>query len=321
MSENRGVWVFSEAYDLTIEMLGKGRELADKLQTELTAIIIGNNVQDKANELINYGADKVFLTDNPTLEHFQAEAYLGILHNLAITYRPEILLVGSTRNGKPLAARLATRLDTGCVPDCARLSVDENRRLIGERITYGGNAVAKMTFNSKPQITTVPARAFEKPTPQTRNGQVIKLSMKIEEPKTQVVERKPLETSSINVEEAQYLVCCGRGLEKKDDRVLLEELANVLGGQVGCSRPLVEDRKWFTEWIGLSGHKVKPKLYMACGISGVIQHVAGIRDSKIIVAINKDPEAPIFEIADYGVVGNLYEVLPALKDALKKQLQ
>lgn len=321
MSENRGIWVFSEAHDLTIEMLGKGKELADKLQTELTAILIGNNVQDKANELIMYGADKVLLADNPALEHFQAEAYLGILHNLAMTHRPEILLVGSTRNGKPLAARLATRLNTGCVPDCAKLSVNENRRLIGERITYGGNAVAKMTFNSKPQIATVPSRAFEKPTPQTRNGQVIKLDVKIEEPKTQVVERKPLETSNVNVEEAQYLVCCGRGLEKKDDKVLLEELANVLGGQVSCSRPLVEDRKWFTEWIGLSGHKVKPKLYMACGISGVIQHVAGIRDSKIIVAINKDPEAPIFEIADYGVVGNLYEVLPALKDALKKQLQ
>ena len=321
MTENKGVWVYSEAHDLTIEMLGKGRELADKLQTELTAILIGNNVQDKANELIRYGADKVYLVDNPALEHFQAEAYLGILHNLAMIYRPEILLVGSTRNGKPLAARLATRLDTGCVPDCARLSVDENRRLIGERITYGGNAVAKVTFKSQPQVATVPARAFEKPTPQTRNGQVIKLDVKVEEPKTQVVERKPLETSSVNVEEAEYLVCCGRGLEKKDDKALLEELANVLGGQVGCSRPLVEDRKWFTEWIGLSGHKVKPKLYMACGISGVIQHVAGIRDSKIIVAINKDPEAPIFEIADYGVVGNLYEVLPALKDALKRQLQ
>ncbi|HYB67988.1 MAG TPA: electron transfer flavoprotein subunit alpha/FixB family protein, partial [Candidatus Acidoferrales bacterium] len=173
----------------------------------------------------------------------------------------------------------------------------------------------------QPQVATVPARAFEKPTPQTRNGQVIKLNVKIEEPKTQVIETKPLEASNLNVEEAHYLVCCGRGLEKKDDKVLLDELANVLGGQVSCSRPLVEDRKWFTEWIGLSGHKVKPKLYMACGISGVIQHVAGIRDSKIIVAINKDPEAPIFEIADYGVVGNMYEVLPALKEALKKQLQ
>jgi electron transfer flavoprotein alpha subunit len=123
------------------------------------------------------------------------------------------------------------------------------------------------------------------------------------------------------VEEAQVIVSCGRGLEKKEDRALLEELSQVLCGQVGCSRPLAEDRKWFSEWIGLSGHKVKPKLYIACGISGVIQHVAGIRDAKVIVAINKDEQAPIFEIADYGVVGNLYEILPALKEAIKKQLQ
>jgi electron transfer flavoprotein alpha subunit len=321
MGENRGVWVFSEAHDLTLEMLRKGRELANKLQTELTAVLLGNNIQDRPNELIKYGADKVYVIDNPALERFELEAHLSVLHNLVANYRPEILLMGSTRNGKPLAARLATRLDTGCVPDCVRLSIDENRRLIGERITYGGNAVAKVAFNSKPQIATVPARAFEKPSPQERTGQTVKLDVKIDPPKVEVVERKPLETSSVRVEEAEVIVSCGRGLEKKDDVALLEELAEVLGGQVGCSRPLVEDRKWFSEWIGLSGHKVKPKLYIASGVSGVIQHVAGIRDSKVIVAINKDPEAPIFEIADYGVVGNLYEVLPALKEALKKQLQ
>jgi electron transfer flavoprotein alpha subunit len=321
MSEHKGVWVFSEAYDLTLEMLGKGRELADTLQTELAAIVIGNNMQEKANELVKYGADEVYLIDNPALERFQAEAYLGIIQNLAANYHPEILLIGSTRNGKPLAARLATRLDAGCVPDCTRLSVDENRRLIGERITYGGNAIAKVTFRSTPQIATVPSRAFEKPEKKDRNGQVVKLDFKIEQPKTEVMERKPLEISSVRIEEAQYIVSGGRGLEKKDDIVLLEDLAKVLGGQVGCSRPLVEDRKWFTDWIGLSGHKVKPKLYIACGVSGVIQHVAGIRDSKIIVAINKDAEAPIFEVADYGVVGDLYQVVPALKDALKKMLQ
>jgi electron transfer flavoprotein alpha subunit len=320
-SEYKGVWVFSEAYDLTLEMLGKARELANKLQAEATVVLVGSNVKEKANDLIKHGADKVYLIDNPGLERFQAEPYLSVLHNLAATYRPEILMVGSTRNGKPLAARLATRLDAGCVPDCIRLSVDEGRRLIGDRITYGGNAIAKVAFESKPQIVTVPARAFEKPNPQERKGEVLKLDAKIEAPKVEVLERKPLETSSVRVEEAEVIVSCGRGLEKKDDIALLKDLAEVLGGQVGCSRPLVEDRKWFPEWIGLSGHKVKPRLYIASGVSGVIQHVAGIRDSRIIVAINKDPEAPIFEIADYGVVGNLYEVLPALKEALKKQLQ
>jgi electron transfer flavoprotein alpha subunit len=271
--------------------------------------------------VIKYVADKVYLVDNPALDRFQAEAYLSVLHNLTVNYKPDILLIGSTKNGKPFAARLATRLETGCIPDCSRLSVDEKGRLIGERITYGGNAVAKVTFRSKPQIATIPARAFEKPEPQDRNGEVTKLDVKIEEPKTEVIETKPLETSSVNIEEAEVIVSCGRGLEKKEDKALLEDLAKILGGQVGNSRPLAEDRKWFTEWVGLSGHKVKPKLYVACGISGVIQHVAGIRDSKMIVAINNDPEAPIFEVADYGVVGDLCEVLPALTEALNKQLQ
>jgi electron transfer flavoprotein alpha subunit len=192
--------------------------------------------------------------------------------------------------------------------------------LIGERITYGGNAVAKIGFKAKPQIATVPARAFEKAEPKDREGQVVKLDVKVEEPKTEVVETKPLETSSVRIEDASVIVSCGRGLGKKEDRVLLDELAMLLCGQVGCSRPLAEDRKWFGEWVGLSGHKVKPKLYIACGISGVIQHVAGIRDAKVIVAVNKDESAPIFEVADYGVVGDLYEILPALKEALKKQL-
>jgi electron transfer flavoprotein alpha subunit len=320
MSEHEGILVFSEKYDLMLEMLGKGREIADKLQTSLAAVLMGFNVQEKADELIKYGADKVYLVDNQALAHFQIEAYLSVLHNLAVNYKPEIILIGSTRNGKPLAARLATRLEAGCVPDCNRLSVDDERRLVGERITYGGNAAAKITFKAKPQIATVPARAFEKPEPKDHSGQLVKLDVKIEESRTEIVETKPLEVSSVRIEDAGVIISCGRGLGKKEDRALLDELATVLCGQVGCSRPLAEDRKWFVEWVGLSGHKVKPKLYIACGISGVIQHVAGIRDAKVIVAINKDEQAPIFEVADYGVVGNLYEILPALKEALKKQL-
>jgi electron transfer flavoprotein alpha subunit len=320
MSEGKGVWVFSENADLTLEMLGKGREIADKLGSKLAAVVVGSNVADRANELVKYGADKVYVVDDAAFERFQAEAYLGVLYNLVVNYKPETVLIGSTKNGKPLAARLATRLEVGCVPDCSRLGVDEKGRLVGERITYGGNAIAKLTFRAKPQIVTVPSRAFEKPQPKDRSGQVVKLDMKAEEAKTEVVDTKPLEMSDVRIEEAEVIVSCGRGLEKKKDRTLLDELAEVLCGQVGCSRPLAEDRKWFSEWVGLSGHKVKPKLYIACGISGVIQHVAGIRDAKVIVAINKDEQAPIFEIADYGVVGDLYQILPALEEAIKKQL-
>jgi electron transfer flavoprotein alpha subunit len=321
MSESNGVWVFSEKHDLALELLGKAREIADKLQTELVAVLIGFNVQARADELVKHGADKVYVADNPVLEHFQIDAYLSVLHYSAINYKPKIVLIGSTRNGRSLAARLATRLGAGCVPDCSRLSADEQRGLVGERMTYGGNALAKIAFKNKPQIATVPARTFEKPEPKDRSGQVIKLDVKAEEPKTAVVDVKPLETSSVRIEDADVIVSGGRGLEKKEDTALLNDLASVLGGVVGNSRPLAEDRKWFTEWVGLSGHKVKPKLYIACGISGVIQHVAGIRDAKVIVAINKDEQAPIFEVADYGVVGNLYEILPALKEAIKKQLQ
>jgi electron transfer flavoprotein alpha subunit len=321
MGENRGIWVYSESHDLTLEMLGKGRELADQLKTQLIAAVIGHGVHEKATELVKYGADKVYLVDNPSLERFQSDMYLSVLYDLAASQKPDIILIGSTKSGKPLAARLATRLEAGCVPDCSRLTVDEKGKLIGERITYGGNATAKVTFTARPQIATVPARAFDRPIPQDRHGQLVKLDAKTEPPKTEVVETKPLEASSTRIEDAEVVISCGRGLTKKEDKTMLDELAGVLCGQVGCSRPLAEDRKWFTEWVGLSGHKVKPKLYIACGISGVIQHVAGIRDSKVIVAINKDPEAPIFEIADYGVVGDLYEVLPALKNALKKMLQ
>jgi electron transfer flavoprotein alpha subunit len=321
MSEHKGVWVFSENFDLMLEMLGKGREVADKLGTELAVVLVGKDLSDKADELFRYGADKVYVVDNAMLEHFQAEGYLGVLYDLVSNHKPEVVLVGSTRDGKPLAARLATRLEAGCVPDCYRLSVDENGRLAGERITYGGNASAKIVFKTKPQIVTVPSRAFEKPEPKNHNGQVVKVDARVDVARTEVVERKPLESSNVRIEDAEVIVSCGRGLEKKEDKVLLDELASVLGGQVGSSRPLAEDRKWFSEWVGLSGHKVTPKLYVACGISGVIQHVAGIRDAKVIVAINKDEQAPIFEVADYGVVGNLYEVLPALKEALKKQLQ
>lgn len=320
MSGVKGVWVFSESHDLALEILGKGREIADKLQMELTSVLCGFNMQEKANEMIKYGADKVYLVDNQTFECFQLEAYLSVLHDLAVNYKPEVVLVGSTRNGKLLAARLATRLDVGCIPDCNRLNVDEHGRLVGERITYGGNAVAKIAFKTKPQIATIPSRAFEKPEPKERSGQIVKLDVKADVPKTEVVETKSLETSAVRIEDADVIVSCGRGLERKKDKALLDELASVLCGQVGCSRPLAEDRKWFSEWVGLSGRKVKPKLYIACGISGVIQHVAGIRDAKVIVAINKDENAPIFEVADYGVVSNLYEVLPALKEALKKQL-
>ena len=322
MSATKGVWVCSENVDLAIELLGKARELADKTQATLTAILLGSNIQSSAQQFIRHGADKVLVVDKPELKEYHVESYLGALTNLAKQHSPDIILIGSTRRGKELAARLATRLETGCVPDSTKLALNEQGNLIAERIVYGGNAVAKITFRTKPQIATILPRTFEKPTPVAdRTGEIVSVDVPFEEAKTEVLDVKQIEALRVKIEEARVVICGGRGVEKKEDFKMLDELAQLAGGQVGNSRPLAEDRKWFSEWVGLSGHKIKPTLYIGCGVSGVIQHVAGIRDSQIIVAINKDAEAPLCEVADYVVVGNLYEIVPALVEAFKRQLK
>ena len=316
------VWVYSENFDLALEMLSKARELADKKQNQLTAVLMGSNLQAQAQQFIQHGADKVLLMDSPQMQEFRAEPHLSALTQLAKQHAPDIILIGSTRRGKELAARLATRLETGCVPDATKLSLNEQGNLVAERIVYGGNASAKITFRTKPQIVTVPPRTFEKPAPMAhRTGQIIPFAVQLEEPRTEITAVKPVEASQVKIEEARIVICGGRGVEKKEDFRLFEELAQLVGGQTGNTRPLAEDRKWFSEWVGLSGHKVKPTLYVGCGVSGVIQHVAGIRDSQLIVAVNKDPEAPLAEVADYIVVGNLYEIVPALTEALRRQLK
>lgn len=318
LSEYQGVWVFSENRDLMLELLGKGSELAKKLQTELTAILLGYKVSNQANELVAHGANKVYLVDNPYFKNLHVDPYTSAITNLVNQYKPEILLIGSTKRGKELASRLATRLETGCASDCTELWIDEKGRLLMNRVVYGGNAIATEICRTKPQIATVPPRTFEKLERKDRKGKVVKVDVKVEEPRTEILETKEIEAAKVSLEEAEAIVACGRGVGKKEDIRIFEELAETLGGLVGYTRPLCEDRGWYTEWIGLSGHNVKPALYIACGISGVIQHIAGIRDSKIIVAINKDPEAPIFEIADYIIVGDIYEVVPALSAALKR---
>jgi electron transfer flavoprotein alpha subunit len=322
MSEVEGVWVFSESYELTLELLSKGKELAHKTHTRLTALLLGSDIQERGQQLFQHGADKVLAVDNPRLKDFHAELYLSAMASLAKQHAPSIILIASTRGGKELAARLATRLETGCVPDCTKLDLNDQGNLVAERVVYGGSAMAKIIFRTKPQIATIPPGTFEKPTRNAKTaGQIESVEVQFEEPKTEVAEAVQIEASRLKIEEAQTVICGGRGVEKKEDFKMLDELAKLIGGQTGNTRPLSEDRKWFSEWVGLSGHKIRPELYVGCGVSGVIQHVAGIRDSKVIVAINKDPEAPLCEIADYVVVGNLYEIIPALIEALKRELK
>jgi electron transfer flavoprotein alpha subunit len=312
------IWVFSENVDLMLEMLGKGRELADKLETELSAIVLGCNVKEKAEDMARYGPNKVYVADNPIFKNLQIEPYLETLTSLAMENKPEIILIGSMKRGRELAARLAARLKAGLVPDSIKLEIDNEKRLVATRMIYGGNGMAMEVFKTKPQIVTVPPRTFEKPQLTDKKAEIINVNVKVEASKVEVAEVKPVEVAKTRIEDAKVVVLGGRGIDKKEDFKMLEELASLLGGAVGNTRPLAEDRKWFSEWIGLSGKTVKPDLYIACGVSGIIQHVAGVRDSKVIVAINKDPEAPIFEVADYKIVGDLYQIVPALIEVLKQ---
>jgi electron transfer flavoprotein alpha subunit len=315
------VWVFSENLDLALEMLSEGRRLADRLQTELSAITLGCNIKEQVEEIAKHNVDKVYLMDNPVFKSLQTEPYLSVFTELAARRSPEIILIGSTKRGRELAARLAARLKTGLVQDAFKFEIDERGMLTAARIVYGGNGVALITYQSKPQIATVPPRTFEKAKPFGKQADIISLDVKVDEPKTTVVEVRPAEVAKVRIEEARVVICGGRGVTKKEDFKMFEELASILGGHVGATRPLAEDRKWFSEWVGLSGKKVKPEIYIGCGVSGMIQHIAGIRDSKVIVTINKDPNAPIFEVADYIVVGDIYQIIPALIEALKGALK
>ena len=208
MSEHHGIWAYSESEDLMLELLGKGIELASKLHTQLTAVMLGHDVKDQAKELVGYGAQKVIVVDNPQLKEFQVEPYLGALTQLTQQHKPELFLVGSTRRGKELVARLAARLNVGCVPDCLELKVDDQGRLLAERIVYGGNAIVTQVFRIKPQVVTIPRRKFEKPEYKAESqGEVIDESeLELEPPKTEIVEVKPIETVETKIEEGTLFI-------------------------------------------------------------------------------------------------------------------
>ncbi|MFX0097846.1 MAG: electron transfer flavoprotein subunit alpha/FixB family protein [Candidatus Hodarchaeota archaeon] len=316
------VWVFSEDKNVTLELLAKGREIADGLKCKLAVVVLGSDVKKEANDYIAFGADTVYVKDDPVLAQFYVEPYKSVISGLANEKNPAVILVGGTRRGKELAPRVAQKLETGCITDCIDLRLEDSK-LVVERLMYGGNAVATGTFKKEPQVAIVPPRRFERlKKDDSRKGEIVEIDVKIENPKAKIVETKEREISGVKIEDANIVVSAGRGFKKKEDLELVRELAKLLEGEVGSSRPLAADLKWLSEdhWVGLSGHKVKPDLYIAIGISGQIQHLAGMRDSKIIVAINSDEEAPILSVADYGLVANLYQAVPKLIEAIKKEL-
>jgi electron transfer flavoprotein alpha subunit len=316
--EGKGVWVFSELTALAFELLGKGRALADQLGTELVAATVGGN----GNEYVEHGADKVFLMSDPALATYQVDSYTDAIAALVDEHKPDVLLIGATRNGLEFAPRLAERLKTGCVTEVTRLELDaEKKFVLMDRVTYGGNLVETHISRSKPQIATIAKGMFSPiAADSSRKGDIVKVEPKTKPQTTRILETKTKSAQGVRLADASVIVSFGRGVRKKEDIALIEQFAQTVAGAVGCSRPVAEDLHWLPEerYIGLSGQKVAPKLYFACGISGQIQHLTGIRSSRIIVAINNDPKAPIFEYCDYGVVGDLYQVIPALSDAVKE---
>ncbi|MCX8205125.1 MAG: electron transfer flavoprotein subunit alpha/FixB family protein [Candidatus Nezhaarchaeota archaeon] len=314
------LWTYSESLELAVELLGKGRELANKLGVELAALVLGHNVGPRVEELAYYGADKVYFVDHPNLATPTAELYANTLAALANKYGPDAVLIGATKRGNELAARLAAMLGVGCVTNCTGVDVDRDAKLLLlSRLAYGGTAISTQRCKAKPQIATVPPRTFERAVKVGKRSEVVKVDVEVGEPRVKVLELKKKEFKGARLEEADVVVVAGRGVKKKEDVAMLEELAKLLGGVVGYTRPLAFDLKWATQWVGMSGVTIKPRLYVGVGVSGAIQHVAGIRDSKVIVAINTDADAPIFKAADYGVVGDLYAVVPELVKKIKER--
>lgn len=316
------VLVYADNKNLAVELLHKGKELSENLGTQLMAVIIGKSDEKLANEFIMYGADCVFIAETD-VEHVKAEEYAEILEQVIKEKKVTTVLIGSDKNGKELASRLAGQLKAGCIIDAVDIYVKDDK-LTAERVVYSGNAIAVQQFTSQPAIVTVPSKVFDPlPKDESRKGTIEKKTFKPGKSASTIVKITEMKADGVNVEEAEIIVSCGRGFKNKEDIKLANELAEVLHGRtVGCSRPIAADLKWLSEdhWIGLSGHKVKPKLYIAAGISGQIQHIAGMRDSGVVVAINKDPEALIFKSADYGIVGDLYKVLPKLTNAIKEKM-
>ncbi len=330
LSAYQGVWFWVEQFkgqagSISWEMAGKGRELADQLGVPLTACVLGDRVEHLAQEAIAYGADRVFLIDDPTLAVYRTEPYAAALVDLIRRYRPEIVLMGASSRGRDLAGSVATRIVTGLTADCTALDIDPDTRLLRQtRPAFGGNIMATILCpNHRPQMATVRHRVFETPNPDpSQQGQVIREKALLDEAAiiSKVVDFL-VEESDVNLADAKIIVSGGRGVKGPEGFKVIEELAQALGGAVGASRAAV-DAGWipYMHQVGQTGRTVRPDLYIACGISGAIQHLAGMRTSKVIVAVNKDPEAPIFDVAHYGIVGDLFEVAPTLAKAWRKRV-
>lgn len=323
-----GVWVFAEQRNgklkgVSYELVSEGRKLADKLGAELAAVCIGHKVGD-IESLISYGADKVYAIDDESLANHQEDYYTTALVDLVNKHKPEILLAGATALGRSFIPRVASILYTGLTADCTGLNIDPDTKLLLQtRPTFGGNVMATIICQAKrPQMATVRPHVFETASPdKSRKGQIVKVDFKKESvtARTKLLSFVEDLSEKIKIDDANIIVSGGRGLGDPKNFALIEDLAGVLGAAVGSSRPPV-DEGWipYSHQVGQTGKTVCPRVYIACGISGAVQHLAGMQTSDVIIAINQDPNAPIFEVATYGLVGDLFEIVPMLTRKLKQ---
>ena len=325
----QGIWIIAEQREgelrkISFELVSEGRRLADKMGQSVTAILLGSHIKGKAAVLGKYGADKVIVADDERLATYTTDAYVSVLSQLTRASDPAIILLGATVQGKDMSGRLAARLGVGMAQDCVAFSI-ENSNLIARRPIYAGKAYATVTFEeSWPQIATGRPNVFELNEPDdSRPVEVIGAEFNLDDSqfKTKIIESIQEAGGKVDLTEAERIVSGGRGMKVPENYIILEELADLIGATVGASRSAV-DAGWrpHSDQVGQTGKVVSPNLYIACGISGAIQHLAGMGTSKYTVAVNKDPDAPIFQKADYGVVGDLFEVVPALIEEIKKIL-
>jgi len=327
----KGVWVLIEQQDEvlqdgSLELVGEGRNIADKLNAELTAITLGNIPSEQAEPLAHHGANRILSIEHPALSHYSVETYSQILSDVIEKHSPDVVLAVHSVNGADLTCRVAARLETGLVTACDRVDVSSEKLLVPVKPIYGGKAAATFCCPTyKPQMATLNLDALELKTPDTsRTAELVNLkaSLEPEEPQTQIAGFIPGDPRSMDLTEADVVIAGGRGLGSQENFKLVHELADVLGGSVGATRMAVDD-EWINRerQVGLTGKTVRPKLFIACGISGAIQHTMGMKDSRVIIAINTDRNAPIFKIADVGVVGDVLEVMPALIAQLREVIQ
>lgn len=327
-ADYKGIWVFieqsyGEVKNVGYELLGQARLLAAELREEVAAVIIGQQIEHLAQPCIASGADKVYLIQGEEYQYYTTDAFATAFTELIQTHKPSVILMGATNDGRDLGARVACRVGTGLTADCTGLSIDEQTGLVAwTRPAFGGNIMATILCpEHRPQMGTVRPKVFKKPElDEARLGEVIRVTIHVKaaDIRTRLIDFIKVCTVACNLEEAEIIVSGGRGMGKPENFVLIEELATVLGGAIGASRAAV-DAGWkpALHQVGQTGKTVGPKIYFACGISGAIQHLAGMSSSDVVIAINKDPDAPIFKVADYGIIGDVLEILPLLIEEFK----